>query len=168
MKTILSAIAALAMVSLSVATAQQSQKKSAPVAKKKGTAKATPAKKGATTTTAAVRRPATSGKKAPPKRAAATTWRNRQLAPSADRFREIQTALASRGYLSGEDATGVWTPASSEALKKFQTEQNIESSGKINSLSLIALGLGPKRDAPPVVRPKLQPDQGQSNQGPER
>src|SRR4030088_294496 len=109
MRMFLGATAAVAMLWLSVAT------KAAP-------------KKGATT----------AGRKAAPKRPT-TTWRNRQLAPSADRYREIQTALATRGYLRSEDATGVWNQESSDALKKFQTEQNIESSGKINSLSLIAL-----------------------------
>jgi hypothetical protein len=149
MKMFLGATAAVAMLWLSVATAQQSQKKTVPAAKKTVAAKkkstATAPKKGATT----------AGKKPAPKRPA-TTWRNRQLAPSADRYREIQTALAARGYLHNEDATGVWNQNSSDALKRFQTEQNIESSGKINSLSLIALGLGPKRDASPVVSPKPQ------------
>ena len=140
------------MLWLSVATAQQAQKKNvppkkaaAPVAKK-----GAPAKKGVTT----------AARKAPPKRPAATTWRNRQIAPSIVRYREIQTALAARGYLPNESATGVWSQESSDALKKFQTEQNIESSGKINSLSLIALGLGPKRDPAPVIPPKAQLDQG--------
>jgi len=31
-----------------------------------------------------------------------------------------------------------------EALRRFQQEQNLDPTGKINSLSLIALGLGPK------------------------
>jgi hypothetical protein len=149
MKMILGATAAVAMLWLSVATAQQSQKKTVPAAKKTVAKKAVAPKKGATT----------AGKKAAPKRPA-TTWRNRQLVPSADRYREIQTALAGRGYLRSENATGVWNQESSDALKRFQTEQNIESSGKINSLSLIALGLGPKRDPSPVVPPKPQLDQG--------
>jgi hypothetical protein len=158
---ILSATAAVAMLWLSVASAQQSQKKAAPAAKKTAAPaakKSTPPKKGAIS--ANVRRPTTSAKKAPTKRPPATTWRNRQLAPSADRYREIQTALAARGFLHGEDATGVWNQTSADALKKFQSEQNLESSGKINSLSLIALGLGPKRDPSPVVPPKPQLDQG--------
>src|SRR5882724_6773903 len=152
MRMLLGAIAAVAMLWLSVATAQQSPKKTVPAAKKtpaKTAAKKASTKKGVTT----------AGKKAAPKRPT-TTWRNRQLAPSADRYREIQTALAARGYLRSEGATGVWNQESSDALKKFQTEQNIESSGKINSLSLIALGLGPKRDSVIPVPPKPQLDQG--------
>lgn len=101
----------------------------------------------------AVRRPITATaanrKKAAPVTKAAT-WRNRQLAPSPDRYREIQQALATKGYLQAEQATGTWDQNSTDALKRFQVEQNLEPSGKINSLSLIALGLGPKHDAIPV------------------
>lgn len=80
----------------------------------------------------------------------ATTWRNRQLAPTPERYKEIQDALVAKGYLKPEDASGGWNQNSVDALKRFQGEQNIESTGKINSLSLIALGLGPKRDAAPA------------------
>ncbi len=82
-----------------------------------------------------------------------TSWRNRQSAPTSDRYREIQQALAARGYLSSEEANGAWGSSSTDALKKFQAEQALESTGRIDSLSLIALGLGPKRDsvAPRVV-----------------
>lgn len=31
-------------------------------------------------------------------------------------------------------------------MKRFQAEQTLDSTGKIDSLSLIALGLGPKHD----------------------
>jgi len=72
------------------------------------------------------------------------------MAPAPERYKEIQDALVAKGYLRLEDANGSWSPASTEALKKFQGEQNLDSSGKINSLSLIALGLGPKRDATPA------------------
>ena len=101
-----------------------------------------------------------SGKKAPPR----TTWRNRQMAPTADRYREIQQALAAKGYLRPEDATGVWNQTSVDALKQFQAEQKIESTGKINSLSLIALGLGPKHETtaakPPAPPQPPAPDPG--------
>jgi len=71
--------------------------------------------------------------------------------PTPDRYREIQEALAARGYLSSEDANGTWGQASAEALKRFQAEQALESTGKIDSLSLIALGLGPKHDSAIMV-----------------
>jgi Putative peptidoglycan binding domain len=70
--------------------------------------------------------------------------RSYQQAPSPERYKEIQQALASKGYLQGEP-TGEWGPDSVDALKRFQTDQNLMPDGKISSLSLIALGLGPKR-----------------------
>ena len=74
----------------------------------------------------------------------------RQLSPTPDRYKQIQDALAKKGYLPAEQANGQWTEASTDALKKFQTDQNLDATGKINSLSLIALGLGPKHEmAPP-------------------
>ena len=67
--------------------------------------------------------------------------------------REIQEALAGKGFLQPGEVTGQWGPASVDALKRFQSAQNIESNGKINSLSLIALGLGPKRDNTAAAKP---------------
>jgi peptidoglycan hydrolase-like protein with peptidoglycan-binding domain len=74
------------------------------------------------------------------------TWRNRQLAPTTERYREIQQALIDKGY-SSEPASGVWGPQWADAMKRFQRSQNLEPAGKLDSLSLIALGLGPKRTA---------------------
>jgi hypothetical protein len=118
---------------------------------KKGTSTASSRKPGTTTTKSA----ASHGKKTTAKRG--VTWRNRQMSPSPDRYREIQGALAAKGFLQPGDATGSWNQVSSDALKKFQAEQNLESSGKINSLSLIALGLGPRRDPAPPAPPRSTP-----------
>jgi murein L,D-transpeptidase YcbB/YkuD len=71
------------------------------------------------------------------------TPRSYQQAPTADRYKEIQQALASKGYFKGEPS-GAWGTDSADALKRFQADQNLMPDGKINSLSLIALGLGPK------------------------
>ena len=73
------------------------------------------------------------------------TWRAGQMAPTPDRYKEIQDALAKKGYLHGE-ATGAWDQESADALRRFQQDQNLQPSGKLDSLSLIALGLGPKHD----------------------
>jgi len=90
----------------------------------------------------------------------ATAARSRQLNPTPDRYKEIQQALAAKGYLSPEEANGQWSDGSTAALKKFQSDQNLDASGKINSLSLIALGLGPKHEAPkPVVSTPAAPQQ---------
>jgi hypothetical protein len=69
-----------------------------------------------------------------------------QAAPSPERYKEIQEALVAKGYLPPDQVTGQWNDASVDALKRFQTDQKIDSNGRINSLSLIALGLGPKHD----------------------
>ena len=67
-----------------------------------------------------------------------------QAAPTPDRYKEIQQALATKGYFNG-DANGQWGADSVDALRRFQGDQNLEPDGKLGSLSLIALGLGPKR-----------------------
>ncbi len=147
MRTILTCAAALSMAALtwglqppaSVAKSKAPVKKTAvKSAAKKPAARS---KTGAVVHTAAAKKPA---KKIASKR---STWRNRQATPSSDRYREIQDALVAKGYLPAGAATGTWDQASAEALKKFQAEQNLDSNGKINSLSLIALGLGPKHDS---------------------
>jgi murein L,D-transpeptidase YcbB/YkuD len=48
-----------------------------------------------------------------------------------------------------------------DALKRFQSEQNLTPDGKIGSLSLIALGLGPKRT---LTAQKAQPPQPEGRQ----
>jgi len=65
------------------------------------------------------------------------------MVPTPDRYKEIQEALAKRGYLH-EDPNGVWDQTSVDALRRFQHDQNLQASGKLDSLSIIALGLGPK------------------------
>jgi hypothetical protein len=63
-----------------------------------------------------------------------------------------------KGYLQS-DPDGNWDAASVAALRKFQQDHNLQPSGKIDSLSLIALGLGPKYEtakapaAPPPTAP---------------
>lgn len=85
-----------------------------------------------------------------------------QQAPTTDRYIEIQQALVTRGFLQ-TTPTGTWDAATIDALKRFQEEQNLPPTGKITSLSLIALGLGPKRNpltanvAPPAPPVPVQP-----------
>jgi peptidoglycan hydrolase-like protein with peptidoglycan-binding domain len=79
----------------------------------------------------------------------------RQAQPSSDRYREIQSALAAKGYYKGEP-TGVWDQDSISAMRQFQEDQKLEATGKVNSRSLISLGLGPHNDAVPAASP--QPD----------
>ena len=91
--------------------------------------------------------------KAKPKQAATISRRSTQVQPTPDRYKEIQQALSEKGYFAGP-ADGNWGPDSIDAMKRFQHDQNLTEDGKIGSLSLIALGLGPKRDAAPAVTPQ--------------
>ncbi len=81
--------------------------------------------------------------------------RTYQLHPTAARYKQIQQALADKGYYHGE-IDGAWGPHSVSALQRFQTAQGIENEGKITALALIGLGLGPKHthSVVPVVAPE--------------
>jgi len=111
-------------VSFSVALLASGQSASSSAAKKKSSA----AKKRRSTS------------KSTPKSAVPV----KQQQPTPERYREIQQALADKGYFKGQP-DGNWGPESVDALKRFQHEQNLTEDGKLGSLSLIALGLGPKR-----------------------
>jgi hypothetical protein len=78
--------------------------------------------------------------------ATAATSRYRQMAPTPDRYKEIQQALAEKGYLKS-DPNGVWDSQSTDALRQFQTDKKLSPTGKLSSASLIALGLGPRTEA---------------------
>src|SRR5207244_11316535 len=96
----------------------------------------------------------------PGSRRKAASSLTRQLAPHPDRYNEIQRALAAKGYLKAAPS-GVWDNESADALRHFQQDQNLEPTGKLNSMSLIALGLGPKHEGGPApATPKgIQPPQ---------
>ncbi len=86
-----------------------------------------------------------------------------QLHPDPERYQQIQQALADRGYFKGQ-VNGEWNDDSVDALKRFQADQKLTDDGKINSLSLIGLGLGPKHDGStaaavpaPVADPQTSP-----------
>ena len=78
-----------------------------------------------------------------------------QLHPDPQRYQEIQKALADRGYFKGT-VNGEWGDDSVDALKRFQADQKLPDDGKINSLSLTGLGLGPKHNGSSVT-PAVQP-----------
>jgi murein L,D-transpeptidase YcbB/YkuD len=160
MRYFLGLTVALGMIvaAASGATTPNAKKKTVSTASKSAVRRpSTSARPGA----AAVRRPtgttAANRKKGTPVKS--VTWRNRQLAPSTDRYKEIQQALAAKGYLQPEQTSGAWDQNSTEALKRFQAEQNLDASGKINSLSLIALGLGPRHDGLPTQVAAPAPEQ---------
>jgi hypothetical protein len=79
-----------------------------------------------------------------------------QTQPTPDRYKEIQQALADRGYFSASP-DGTWGASSVDALKRFQHDQNLAEEGKIDALSLTALGLGPKRSTTTAATPPQAP-----------
>lgn len=93
-----------------------------------------------------------------------------QAAPTPERISEIQTALAKNGTYTGEP-TGKWDDSTTEAMKKFQSEHGLTSTGKFDALTLQKLGLGsdtaglgaptppPNAAANRLLSPKVQRDE---------
>lgn len=98
-------------------------------------------------------------------RQAPSSYHPVQQQPTPDRYRQIQQALADRGYFAGP-VDGTWGASSSDALKRFQHDQNLTEDGKVGSLVLIALGLGPKRDGSPDTK-NVSPAQPASDSVPD-
>jgi peptidoglycan hydrolase-like protein with peptidoglycan-binding domain len=63
----------------------------------------------------------------------------------ADRTQAIQEALIREHYLTGE-ATGKWTQATEDALRRYQADHGWQSKTVPDSRALIKLGLGPSHD----------------------
>ena len=82
--------------------------------------------------------------RAPARTRPLSTWRAAQMAPTPDRYREIQQALVDKGYFQSTP-DGTWGTDSIDALKRFQKDQKLDVDGKLGSLSIMALGLGPRR-----------------------
>ena len=149
------AIAALLVMAASLAsqsTSPETPKKAAPAKKstkksskkksstqsanKSSTTKSSTAKPGATKKSAASK----SSSKSKSKRAAAPRGQQR---PTTERYKEIEEALASRGYLQ-EEPTGKWSTNAVDALRSFQADHDLPPTGRVDSLSLMQLGLGPR------------------------
>lgn len=140
----------------SLALFPQTAKKSTSKAPAKAAAKKTTPKKSAAKQTS--RKKTTTAKRRAPARKATPA---RQTTPDRDRIVEIQQALTERGY--PVEPTGTWGPQSVAALKQFQEEhdiKNLSGRGKLDPLTLIALGLGPKHEppAPAVPTPPESPE----------
>lgn len=123
-------------------------KKSTPTGAKKTAKKASTTKttkaKGSTAAKSTAGKKAAASKKSSSAKQTSRYRRSTQREPEPDRYKEIQQSLADKGYYSGP-VNGAWGPDSVEALKRFQRDQNIDDDGKLGALSLMALGLGPKR-----------------------
>ncbi|MCL4523908.1 MAG: peptidoglycan-binding protein [Acidobacteria bacterium] len=77
-----------------------------------------------------------------------------QKAPTVDRIREIQAALAHRGFYEGEP-NGKWDARSVEAMKKFQSANELSVTGKFDAKSLQKLGLGSEVAGAAAPRPPM-------------
>jgi hypothetical protein len=155
----------LSMMILGAVVASSGQEPPASAKKTVATKKTAPAVKPKTTV--ATGKASTAGIKtsaATSKKRTATTKRTasripgvaRQAAPSSDRYKEIQQALASKGYLKSEP-TGVWDADSVAAMRQFQTDRKLDPSGKLTAASLIDLGLGPHSETSPKIEPAPAP-----------
>ena len=74
-----------------------------------------------------------------------------QMRPTPERYKQIEQVLLARGYLK-EEPTGKWSPGAVEALKSFQADHNLPVTGRLDSVSLIELGLGPRHERIPAER----------------
>jgi peptidoglycan hydrolase-like protein with peptidoglycan-binding domain len=151
-------VAALISFAADPRNADSKQAPTKQAASKQVAAKSTPVKSGALKTAQPISAKSASAKTAASTKLAAKKAPPRpryyaQLQPAPERYKEIQQALADKGYFSGTP-DGVWGASSMDALKRFQHDQNLSEDGKVDSLSLIALGLGPKRTAGAVEPPK--------------
>ena len=92
-----------------------------------------------------------------------------QAAPTADRINEIQEALSKRGIYSGTP-TGKWDDSTVEAMKKFQSSNGLNPSGKLDAPTLQKLGLGSETAGlaaptpPPNSANRLRSQQSPSSQ----
>ncbi len=75
-----------------------------------------------------------------------------QMAPTADRISEIQSALGRGGYYKADPPTGKWDSDTVDALQRFQSSNGLDTTGKLDSLTLQKLGLG--SDVAGVSAPK--------------
>lgn len=128
----------------SAAPRKAAEPSSPPVSARKGTGQPAPKAQAPARKSTTAKKTASSKTRKQPARQRG--WRAGQQAPTRERYAEIQQALVERGYLDAQPA-GLWGPEWVEALKRFQQEHNLEPSGKLNSLTLIALGLGPNRNS---------------------
>lgn len=127
----------------SKAAAKNSTTKS--VKPKSATANKPPASSATKKGPAPAAKKSTVARKKSSRRTPVRSYRAVQQAPTPERYKEIQQALADKGYLQ-HAPTGEWGAESADALKRFQQDRNLQPTGKLDSLSLIALGLGPKHE----------------------
>jgi len=83
---------------------------------------------------------------------------------TAERAREIQTALIREKYLSGEP-TGVWDSRTQEAITRYQADHGWQTKVTPDSRALIKLGLGPNYSSSEMINPVAKPAAVTANAG---
>lgn len=86
-------------------------------------------------------KPASSSAKKKSRRHHSSRRQSFQKAPTPERISEIQSALARGGYYQGQP-NGKWDSNTISALQKFQSDNGMNASGKLDAPSLQKLGLG--------------------------
>jgi hypothetical protein len=79
-----------------------------------------------------------------------------QTAPTAERIRDIQSALAKAGEYDGEP-TGSWDARTISSMTKFQQSNGLSPTGKLDALTLQKLGLGSDTAGKGAPRPAATP-----------
>lgn len=92
----------------------------------------------------------------------------KQMAPTPDRIREIQSALSMGGYYSAEPS-GKWDGDTLSAMQRFQQAHGLAGSGKLDALTLQKLGLGSQIAgvSAPQPSPLAVPSRLEKNPSPE-
>lgn len=77
-----------------------------------------------------------------------------QAAPTSERINEIQEALVKKGAFTGTP-TGTWDDSTVDAMRKFQSTNGLNPTGKLDALTLQKLGLGSETAgiAAPILPP---------------
>lgn len=81
----------------------------------------------------------------------------KQKAPTPDRIREIQSALARDGYFDGE-SNGKWDARTAQSMQRFQQDHGLPPTGKLDALSLQKLGLGSEIAGVSAPQPAESPE----------
>jgi peptidoglycan hydrolase-like protein with peptidoglycan-binding domain len=77
-----------------------------------------------------------------------------QMAPTADRIQEIQSALSRGGYYEREP-NGRLDSTMQESLRRFQNANGLNPSGKLDAMTLQKLGLGSDTAGVSAPRPPI-------------
>ncbi len=92
-----------------------------------------------------------SSKKKSRKKKAVSKREPTQMFPTPERISEVQSALARGGYYK-TDPTGKWDLDTVDAVQRFQSANGLDTTGKLDALTLQKLGLG--SDVAGVSAPK--------------